>query len=136
MDDFKGRSYETAGGSGSALLIFTVGALVGAAAALILAPATGSETRAYLGRRSREVADEVAARSRKLAEEAATRGRQVAEDVATRGRQVAEDVATRGKQMWNEHGERVTSAVQRGYEHATGAVADKVNGATEPGQAM
>jgi len=125
MDDFKGRSYETAGGSSSALLMFTVGALVGAAAALILAPATGTDTRAYLGRRSREVADEVAARGRKLAE-----------DAATRGRQVAEDVASRGKQIWNEHGERVTSAVQRGYEHATGTVADKVNGAADPGQAM
>ena len=125
MDDFKGRAYETPGGSGSALLMFTVGALVGAAAALILAPATGRDTRAYLGRRSKEVADDVA-----------TRGRKLADEVATRGRQVAEDVATRGKQIWDEHGERVTSAVQRGYEHATGAVADKVNGAADPGQAM
>jgi gas vesicle protein len=47
------------------LLIFAAGALAGAAAALILAPTSGRETRTYLGRRGREFADHVAQRGRK-----------------------------------------------------------------------
>ena len=102
--DFNRRSFESSGG-GSAILMFVAGAALGAAAALILAPSTGADARAFLGRRSRELAD---------------------------------DVATRGKQLWNEHGDRVTNAVKRGYETATGSTArnETVNGATESGHSM
>jgi gas vesicle protein len=44
-------------GSGTVLLAFVAGAAVGAAAALLLAPASGTETRAYVNRRAREARD-------------------------------------------------------------------------------
>jgi gas vesicle protein len=43
--------------SGTVLLAFVVGAAVGAAAALLFAPASGTETRAYVNRRAREARD-------------------------------------------------------------------------------
>jgi len=102
MDDFNRRSFES--GSGSGAVWFVAGALIGAAAALIFAPSTGADARAFLGRRGRELAD---------------------------------DVATRGKELWNEHGERVTSAVKRGYETATGApMGESANGAPESTRSM
>jgi hypothetical protein len=42
----------------------------------------------------------------------------------------------RGKKLWNEHGETVTQAVQRGYEHAVGTMADRLSGEAEPGRRM
>jgi len=103
MDDFNRRSFESGSGSGGAMW-FVAGALIGAAAALIFAPANGADARAFIGRRGRELAD---------------------------------DVATRGKQLWNEHGERVTSAVKRGYETATGApMGEAANGAPESPRSM
>lgn len=44
-------------GSGTALLAFVAGAAVGAAVALLFAPAAGAETRAYVNRRAREARD-------------------------------------------------------------------------------
>ena len=40
--------------SGSFLVAFVIGALTGAAVALLFAPATGEETREYLGQKARE----------------------------------------------------------------------------------
>ena len=40
--------------SGSVLLAFMLGAMTGAAVALLLAPASGEETREYLGQKARE----------------------------------------------------------------------------------
>ena len=40
--------------SGSLMVAFVIGALAGAAVALLFAPATGEETREYLGQRARE----------------------------------------------------------------------------------
>jgi gas vesicle protein len=40
-------------GSGTVLLAFMVGALTGAAVALLFAPASGEETREYLGQKAR-----------------------------------------------------------------------------------
>ena len=44
-------------GSGTVLLAFVAGAAVGAAVALLFAPAAGNETRAYVNRRAREARD-------------------------------------------------------------------------------
>lgn len=55
------------GGSGL-LVAFIAGAFAGAAVALLLAPATGDETRDYLAQRARE--------GRERAAEAARRGRE------------------------------------------------------------
>ena len=41
-------------GGGTVLLAFVVGALTGAAVALLFAPASGEETREYLGQKARE----------------------------------------------------------------------------------
>jgi gas vesicle protein len=41
-------------GGGTVMLAFLVGALTGAAVALLFAPASGEETREYLGQRARE----------------------------------------------------------------------------------
>jgi gas vesicle protein len=40
--------------SGALLVAFVVGAVTGAAIALLFAPATGDDTREYLGQRARE----------------------------------------------------------------------------------
>jgi len=40
--------------SGSVMVAFVIGALAGAAVALLFAPASGEETREYLGQKARE----------------------------------------------------------------------------------
>jgi gas vesicle protein len=47
-------------GGGTVLLAFVAGAAVGAAVALLFAPAAGNETRAYVNRRAREARDRAA----------------------------------------------------------------------------
>jgi len=54
---------------GSLLLAFVAGAAVGAAVALLFAPASGEETRDYLGQRARE--------GRERASEAMREGREI-----------------------------------------------------------
>jgi gas vesicle protein len=103
MDELNRRSYELDSRGGSGIMLFIAGAVVGAAAALILAPATGRDTRAFIGKRGKELAD---------------------------------DVATRGKKLWDEHGDRITTAVKTGYDRAKNAATDAVNGAADTGQAM
>jgi len=49
---------------------------------------------------------------------------------------LADDVADRGKKLWDEHGDRITGAVRRGYEQAKTTATDAVNGARDTGQAM
>lgn len=56
-------------GSATVLLAFVAGAAVGAAVALLFAPASGMETRAYMNRRAREARDRAA--------QAAEQGREV-----------------------------------------------------------
>ena len=56
-------------GAGSVLLAFLLGAVAGAAVALLYAPATGQETREFLGEKARE--------GRERAAEAAAKGREV-----------------------------------------------------------
>ena len=58
-------------GGGTVMLAFMVGALTGAAVALLFAPASGEETREYLGQRARE--------GRVRAREAVEQGREVYE---------------------------------------------------------
>jgi gas vesicle protein len=56
-------------GAGGVLFAFMAGTVVGAAVALLFAPATGEETREYLSQRARE--------SRDRAAEAARQGREI-----------------------------------------------------------
>jgi gas vesicle protein len=73
-------------GSGSILLAFLLGAVSGAAVALLYAPATGRETREYLGEKARE------------------------------GRDRAADAAQKGRQALNQGRETLNSAIERGRE--------------------
>ena len=45
---------ERSGGAGAMLIAFVVGALAGAAVALLYAPASGRETREFLGEKAKE----------------------------------------------------------------------------------
>jgi gas vesicle protein len=45
---------DNTGSSGALLVAFVAGAVAGAAVALLFAPASGDETRDYLGQRARE----------------------------------------------------------------------------------
>ena len=62
-------SHQNQGIGSSILLAFVAGAAVGAAAALLFAPASGIETRAYVNRRAREARDR--------ATQAAEQGREI-----------------------------------------------------------
>ena len=73
-------------GAGGLLLAFMAGAVTGAAVALLFAPATGEETRDYLGQRARE------------------------------GRERATEAARQGRELLNRQREHLATAVERGRE--------------------
>jgi gas vesicle protein len=65
-------------GASGVILSFLVGALTGAAAAVLLAPRSGRETREILGERWRDASD----RSRNLGEQALQKGREAVDDAS------------------------------------------------------
>jgi gas vesicle protein len=73
-------------GAGSVLLAFILGAVSGAAVALLYAPASGRETREYLGDKARE------------------------------GRARATDAAAKGREFVNQGRETISTAIERGRE--------------------
>jgi gas vesicle protein len=77
-------------GSGSVLLAFILGAISGAAVALLYAPAPGRETREYLGERARE--------GRERATEAAEKGRQA----VAQGRETLANAIERGREAYQQ----------------------------------
>jgi gas vesicle protein len=77
-------------GAGSILLAFLLGAVSGAAVALLYAPKTGRETREYLGERA------VEARAR--AAEAAAKGR----DALNQGRETIATAIERGREAYQQ----------------------------------
>lgn len=74
------------GNAGAILAAFLLGALAGAAAALLLAPASGEETRRLLGDKVRE------------------------------GRDKATDAARQGREFLNRQRETISGAFERGRE--------------------
>ena len=72
--------------AGSVLVAFALGAVAGAAVALLYAPASGEETRRRLAEKARE------------------------------GRSKAEELARDGREYLNRQRETITSAVERGRE--------------------
>jgi gas vesicle protein len=83
-------------GAGSVLLGFLLGALSGAAIALLYAPRSGRETREYLGekaREGRERAAEAAAKSR----EVLNQGRETLSTAIERGREAYQQARGREK---------------------------------------
>ena len=77
-------------GAGSILLAFILGAVSGAAVALLYAPATGRETREYLGERARE--------GRAKAAEAAEKGR----EAIKQGRETLSNAVERGREAYQQ----------------------------------
>jgi gas vesicle protein len=80
-------------GAGMVILAFVLGAATGAAVALLMAPATGEETRRLLADKARE------------------------------GRDRANDAARQGREIWDRQKETISTAFERGkeaYEQARG----------------
>ena len=72
-------------GAGSVVLAFLIGAVTGAAVALLYAPATGAETREMLGEKAREGRDR-AARAAERGRQAVKEGRENLASAIERGR--------------------------------------------------
>jgi gas vesicle protein len=82
------------GAAGTVVVAFVLGALTGAAVALLMAPASGEETRRMLAEKARE------------------------------GRERAGEAAQKGRELWDRQRETLTTAFERGkeaYEQARGA---------------
>ena len=77
-------------GAGSVLLAFILGAVSGAAVALLYAPATGRDTRDYLGQKARE--------GRDRANDAAEKGRQA----VAQGRETLANAIERGREAYQQ----------------------------------
>lgn len=73
-------------GAGSVMLAFMMGAIAGAAVALLFAPASGEETREFIGQKARE------------------------------GRDKARDAVEQGREVYQRNREGVTTAIERGRE--------------------
>lgn len=72
--------------SGTVMVAFVIGALTGAAVALLFAPATGEDTRDYLGQKARE------------------------------GKAKARDAMDQGRDYYNSQREHLATAVERGRD--------------------
>jgi gas vesicle protein len=94
---------ERAGTSG-VLLSFLLGALSGAALAILFAPRSGRETREILGEKLRETAD----RSRRLGEEAVEKSREAAAD--------ATGYLERQREALEKRRDRLSAAVEAGRQ--------------------
>jgi gas vesicle protein len=73
-------------GAGTVVVAFVLGAITGAAVALLMAPATGEETRRLLAEKARE------------------------------GRDKAGEAARQGRELWNRQRDNLANAVDRGRE--------------------
>ena len=81
-------------GSGSILLAFILGAVSGAAVALLYAPAAGNETREFLGERAREGRERATAAAEK-GREILKEGRETLSTAVDRGREAYQQARTR-----------------------------------------
>lgn len=92
------------GAAGTIIVAFVLGALTGAAVALLVAPATGEETRRILAEKARE------------------------------GRERATEAARQGREFVNRQKETISSAIDRGreaYQQSRGATARPPAGSGE-----
>jgi gas vesicle protein len=73
-------------GAGTVVVAFVLGALTGAAVALLMAPQSGEETRRFLKDKARE------------------------------GREKAEEAARQGRELWSRQRDTLTTAFERGRD--------------------
>jgi gas vesicle protein len=97
-------SDDRSSGPSGVLLSFVLGALSGAALAILFAPRSGRETREILGEKLRETAD----RGRRLGEQAVEKGREVAED--------ASSYLDRQREVLERRRDRLAAAVEAGRQ--------------------
>jgi gas vesicle protein len=97
-------SDERGGGTSGVVLSFLVGALSGAALAILFAPRSGRETRELLGEKIRETTE----RSKRASEQALERGREAAEDAAR--------YLERQRDALDKRRDRLASAVEAGRQ--------------------
>jgi gas vesicle protein len=98
IDKERVMARDNGGEAGTIILAFVLGAVTGAAVALLMAPASGQETRRRLADRAREGADR------------------------------AREVAGQGRDLWNRQRQTFANAVERGreaYQQARGAQPSK-----------
>jgi gas vesicle protein len=98
-----GNDERNAGTSG-VVLSFLLGALSGAALAILFAPRSGKETRGMLGERLRETAE----RGRRLSEQAVEKGRDALDD--------ASGAIDRQREALEKRRERLAAAVEAGRQ--------------------
>jgi gas vesicle protein len=91
-------------GTAGMLLSFMLGALSGAALAILFAPRSGRETREMLGERLRDTAD----RGRRIGEQALEKGREMAED--------ASGYVDRQREALERRRDRLAAAVEAGRQ--------------------
>ncbi len=91
-------------GASGVILSFMLGALSGAALAVLFAPRSGKETREMLGEKLRETAE----RSRRLGEQAVEKGREVAEE--------ASGYLDRQREALERRRDRLAAAVEAGRQ--------------------
>ena len=87
-------SRDEGAGGGSVLLAFVLGAISGAAVALLYAPQSGKETRDYLGERAREGRERAAAAAEK-GREIMQQGRETIATALDRGREAYQQARAR-----------------------------------------
>ena len=101
---------------GAFLVGFIVGGLAGAAAALLLAPQSGDETRKVIRERSIELRDKAAEtldEAYEQAEEAAVEARQRFEELAKITREKTEDISHRGQIILEEQKAKISEALPK-----------------------
>ncbi len=106
---------------GSFLSGMIIGGLIGAAAALLLAPQAGEDTRAQLKDKSielRERAMETAEDARTRAESAAAEARARADELAAQARDRAEELRRRGQEVVEDQRSKINQAIDAGKDAA------------------
>lgn len=120
--------------------MFVLGGLVGAVAALLLAPKTGKEMRGDIRDRAGRLKDSASENWQSISAKASENW----QNVSSRGKEVVDKVATRGREMYEKSSETITdqkerlgAAITAGKSAAKDAYGQRkdATGATEPKEA-
>ncbi len=112
-----------------------IGALVGAATALLLAPQSGEDTRMLIRDKSIELknqATETAEEARARAEAAAIEARARADELAAQARSRAEELRKRGQEVYEEQRGKIESAIKSGRSALTKKTDETSDTPSEP----